>query len=196
MSGAPTPWRSFSFYDRSRVEDIEALAKSEFSEIAASPSGNGQPAVPKISKHVVAYLEGLVAVPPYARCTADPRATGLAEGVADAVFDQLNKARKKDYMNFLKRKLGEWYRAALQGVLSQGPVWREEEGPEEPVPSAAGTAGTEDGESTADYGLPDFGPLGRIASEMYQISYMVSVVTCRYIIMMDDVSIPRYDIIA
>ena len=113
MSGAPTPWRSFSFYDRSRVEDIEALAKSEFSEIAASPSGNGQPAVPKISKHFVAHLEGLVAVAPYARGTADPRATGLAKAVADAVFNQLNKARKKDYMDFLKRKLGEWYRAAV-----------------------------------------------------------------------------------
>ena len=43
-----------------------------------------------------------MAVAPYARGTADPRATGLAEGVADAVFDQLNKARKKDYMELLK----------------------------------------------------------------------------------------------
>ena len=66
---------------------------------------NGQPAVPKISKQFVAYLEGLVAVAPYARGTADPRATGLAEGVADAVFDQLNKERRKDYMDFLKRKV-------------------------------------------------------------------------------------------
>ena len=84
MSGAPIPWRSLSFYDLSRVEDIagEALAESEFSKIAASPSGNGQSAVQKISKHFVAYLEGLVALPPYARGTADPRATGLAEAVA------------------------------------------------------------------------------------------------------------------
>ena len=77
--------RSLSFYDRSRVEDIEALAESELSEIAASPSGNGQQAVPKISKHFVAYLEGLVAVAPCAHGTTDPRATGLAEGIADVV---------------------------------------------------------------------------------------------------------------
>ena len=58
-------------------------------------------------------------------------------------------------MDFLKRKLGEWYRAAPQGVLSQGPV-RREDGPEEPAPSAAGTAGVEDGDmkSTADFGFP------------------------------------------
>ena len=70
------------------------------------------------------------------------------------MFDQLNKARKKDYMDVLKRKLGEWYRAAQQGVLSQGPVRREEDGPEEPAPSAAGTAGAEDAESTADFWFP------------------------------------------
>ena len=44
-----------------------------------------------------------MAVAPYARGTADPRATALAEGVADAVFDQLNKARKKDYMDILNQ---------------------------------------------------------------------------------------------
>ena len=56
LSGASTAWWSLSFYQRSRVEDIEALAESEFPEIAASPSGNALPAIPKISKHFVAYL--------------------------------------------------------------------------------------------------------------------------------------------
>ena len=36
-------------------------------------------------------------------------------------------------------------------MLSQGPVRREEDSQEEPAPSAAGTAGVEDGESTADW---------------------------------------------
>ena len=47
---------------------------------------------------------------------------------------QFGNLRKKDYMDFVKRKLGEWYLAAQQGVLSQGPVRREEDGPEEPAP--------------------------------------------------------------
>ncbi len=59
-----------------RVEDVEALAESEF---AAIPEAS-LPACPKNSRpfQVVSYMAGLVAVSPYRRCTADPRAAGFA----------------------------------------------------------------------------------------------------------------------
>ena len=96
-----------------------------------------------------------MALAPYFRGTADPRAAGLAEGVAAGAFDKLNKAKKKDYMDFMKRKLGEWYRAAPQGVR-QGTAKVEEDGAEEPGPgpSAAGPAEAADGESSAEYMFP------------------------------------------
>jgi hypothetical protein len=57
-----------------KVEDVEALAESEF---AAIPEAS-LPACPKNSRPFVSYMAGLVAVSPYRRCTADPRAAGFA----------------------------------------------------------------------------------------------------------------------
>jgi hypothetical protein len=52
------------------VEDIEALAESEFAVIAKT----SLQACPNGSKLLVAYLEDLLAVAPYRRGIADPRA--------------------------------------------------------------------------------------------------------------------------
>ena len=90
-------WPSMSFYHRTSVEDVEALAQSEYSAIAESPSGRALHAVPKISKLLVAYLQGLVAVSPYFRGTADPRASGYAEEVATDAFDKLNVIKKAPF---------------------------------------------------------------------------------------------------
>ena len=139
-------WRSMSFYHRSKVEDIEALAESEFAAIDDSA-----PACPKISKHLVAYMEGLVAVAPYLRGTADPSAQGFAEAVAAEAFDRLNAVKKAQYMDFLKRKLGEWYRAAPKG-LRPAPA---PEVDEPDLPRAGGDgAQAEDGVSTATFTFP------------------------------------------
>ena len=146
-----TSWRSLSSMHRSRVEDIEALAESEFDAIAESPSGAALPACPKISKTFVAYLEGLVVVPPYNRGTADPRASGFAEEVAADAFDKLNAVKKSDYMAFLKRKLREWYRAAPKGP-GPGPARREpDDESDQPAPKAGAVGTPEDGVSSSTF---------------------------------------------
>ena len=63
------------------MEDIWALVESEFAGIAESPSGEALPAISKMSKlflAALAYLEGLEAVSPCYRGTADPFAIGFA----------------------------------------------------------------------------------------------------------------------
>lgn len=38
------------------------------------------------------------------------------------MFDRLNKVKNKDYMDFLQRELGEWYRDAPKGIRPNGPA--------------------------------------------------------------------------
>ena len=47
------------------------MAESQYVSIAASKSGQALKAVPKISKHLVAYVAGLDAVSPYMGCPFD-----------------------------------------------------------------------------------------------------------------------------
>jgi hypothetical protein len=79
-----------SFYHRSTVEDLEALAESEFAVIART----SLQAYPKKFKLFVAYLEGLVAVAQYRSGTAYPHAAGYTEEVAGEAFESLNMAKK------------------------------------------------------------------------------------------------------
>ena len=103
-------WRSMSRLACNTVEEVEHLAESQYVSIAASKSGAALKAVPKISKHLVAYMAGLVAVSPYKHGAFDPRAKGIAEQAATEAFNNLNKLKNEPYMAYLKRKLGEWYR--------------------------------------------------------------------------------------
>jgi hypothetical protein len=98
-----TSWQSLPLYHRPNVEDMEALAESEF---AAMPEAS-LPACPKISKPLVACLVGLVAMSPYPRGTADPRAARFAREVATASFEKLDVFKNSEHMAYLKRKLGE-----------------------------------------------------------------------------------------
>ena len=148
---ATTSWRSLSHLHRSRVEDIEALAEAEYDAIPESASGAAQPSCPKISKTFIAYLEGLVVVAPYHRGTADPRASGYAEEVAVDAFDKLNAVSKKDFMPYMKRKLGEWYRAAPKGPETARKAT--EDDPERLAPSAGAADEPEDGASTSAFTL-------------------------------------------
>ena len=72
-------WRSMSRLCYITVEEVGHLAESQYVSIAASKSGAALKAIPKISKHLVAYMEGLVAVSPYMHGVFDPRAKGIAE---------------------------------------------------------------------------------------------------------------------
>ena len=148
---ATTSWRSLAYLQRSRVEDIEALAESEYDAIPESASGVAQLSCPKISKTFVADLEGLVVVAPYHRGTADPRASGYAEEVALEAFAKLNAVLKKDFMPYMKRKLGEWYRAAPKGPETARQAT--EDDPERLAPSAGAADEPADGASTSAFTL-------------------------------------------
>lgn len=87
--------------------DVRNLAGSDWPAIPESDSGAAQEAVPRMSKTLVAYVEGLLATTPY-RHAADARAAGLAEAqfkTYHGLFNTIDNARWKDY---LMRKLGEW----------------------------------------------------------------------------------------
>ena len=122
-------WRSMSNLSCNTVEEIEHLAESQYLSIAASKSGAALKAIPKISKHLVAYMEGLVAVSPYQDGPFDSRAKGVAEHTSAEAFNLLNKLNNEPYMAYLKRKLGEWYREAPKPERKQ-PVPDEEEDPQ------------------------------------------------------------------
>ena len=59
--------------------------------VQATKSGAALKAVPKLSKHLVAYMEGLLAVSPYVNGPFDSRAKSVAEAVADAALSDLNQ---------------------------------------------------------------------------------------------------------
>jgi hypothetical protein len=143
-------WRSMSRLSCNTVEEVEHLAESQYLSIAASKSGAALKAIPKISKHLVAYMEGLVAVSPYKDGPFDSRAKGVAEHAATEAFNNLNKIKNEPYMDYLKRKLGEWYREAPQPARKE-PVADDEEEP------GARTAATGEDEEEKEEGGSDGG---------------------------------------
>ena len=66
------------------------------------------PAVPKISKNLVAYIAGMLVTAQYAIGAGDTRAACLAEAHANAVLKYPNLVSDTDFTAFLKRKLVEW----------------------------------------------------------------------------------------
>ena len=108
-------WRSMSRLSCNTVEEVEHLAESQYVSIAASKSGPALKAVPKISKHLVAYMAGLGAVSPYMGGPFDPRVKGIAEQAATQAFNNLNKLTAMDSYGEATRK------AYRYGSL---PLWR------------------------------------------------------------------------
>ena len=87
--------------------DVRNLAGSDWPAIPESDSGAAQEAVPRMSKTLVAYVEGLLATTPY-RHAADARAAGLAEAqfkTYHGLFNTIDNAKWKDYF---MRKLCQW----------------------------------------------------------------------------------------
>jgi hypothetical protein len=60
------------------TEEIVHLVENHFLSTAATKFGSTLLAVPKVSKNLVAYLAGLVAVSPYKHGPFDSRAKGVA----------------------------------------------------------------------------------------------------------------------
>lgn len=98
----------------SSVEEMDMLAKSEYAAVPAAFGGAFPElkAVPKISKALVAYLAGLAIVAPYSGGASDKRAGGLAEEHAEASMKDTQPLSREAYVDYLARKLGDWYRDA------------------------------------------------------------------------------------
>jgi len=97
------------------VDEVEEFAGSKHDAIPAATAPKffaALPAVPKLSKHLVAYLAGQAYVSPYIGGTADPRIQGIGEAHAEGVLEFLGRKTQEVYTGFLQRKFAEWYRDA------------------------------------------------------------------------------------
>jgi hypothetical protein len=98
------------------VDEVEEFAVSKHDAIPAATVAPkvfaALPAVPKLSKHLVAYLAGQAYVSPYIGGTADPRIQGIGEAHAEGVLEFLGRTTQEVYTGFLQRKFAEWYRDA------------------------------------------------------------------------------------
>jgi hypothetical protein len=107
------------------VKDIETLAEIQYTSVQATKSGTALKAVLKRFKHLVAYMEGLLAISPYVNGPFDSRAKGVA-----ALLD-LNQLANEPFMAYLKSKLRKWYSKAPRPASKQSAV-----DVDEPAPAA------------------------------------------------------------
>jgi hypothetical protein len=113
-------------------------------------------ALPKISKNLVAYMKGLVAVSPYNHDPFDSRAKGPEHASAKALkwLKPLNKLKNEPNMAYFKHMLlvGPWYSEAPR------PERKQSADDEEDLPAGggacAGTIDEEHGNGGAYNGLP------------------------------------------
>ena len=107
--------------------------------VQATKSGAALKAVPKLSKHLVAYMEGLLAVSRYVNGPFDSHAKGvavLAEAVAAAALSDLKHLANELYIDYLKHKLGEWYREPARGPKTRPQALEPAVDADEPAPAA------------------------------------------------------------
>jgi hypothetical protein len=83
------------------------VGETSVPSVQATKSGAALKAVPKLSKNLVAYMEGLLAVSPYVNGPFDSHAKGVAVLAEAAALSDLNQLANELYMAYLKRKLGE-----------------------------------------------------------------------------------------
>ena len=111
---------------------MDVKCETQYPSVQATKFGAALKAVPKLSKHLVAYMEGLLAVSRYVNGPFDSHAKGvavLAEAVAAAALSDLNQLANEPYMAYLKRKLGGWYREAPRPARKQPAVDADEPAP-------------------------------------------------------------------
>ena len=96
-------------------------------------------------------LPPTIAAPPTLVPQATPRRSQPT--CSSRRFDKLNAVKISEYMAFLKRKLGEWYRAAPKGPATARRAPDDDDEP--PAPSAGAVVEAEDGASTSaiPYGM-------------------------------------------
>jgi hypothetical protein len=91
---------------------LDVKCETQYPSVQATKSGAALKAVPKLSKHLVAYMEGLLAVSPYVNGPFDSHAKG-----------------NEPYMAYLRHKLGEWYSEAPRPARKQPVVDADEPAP-------------------------------------------------------------------
>jgi hypothetical protein len=83
---------------------LDVKCETQYPSVQATKSGAALKVVPKLSKHLVAYMEGLLAVSPYVNGPFYSSAKGVAEPVAAATLSDLNQLGNEPYyMTYLKR---------------------------------------------------------------------------------------------
>jgi hypothetical protein len=90
--------------------------------VMSNVTGPALKVVLKLSKHLAAYVEGLLAVSPYVNDPFNSRAKGVVEAVAAAAFSDLNQLANEPYMAYLELKLGELYHEAPRPAHKQPAV--------------------------------------------------------------------------
>ena len=91
---------------------LDVKCETQFPSVQATKSGAALKTVPKLSKHLVAYMEGLLAVSPYyVNGPFDSCAKGVVEAVAASELSDLNKP----CMAYLKSKGPKTQAQAISG---------------------------------------------------------------------------------
>ncbi len=72
---------------------LDVKCESQYPSFQAYKSGAELKAVRKLSKHIVKYMEGLLAVSTYVNGPFDSRAKGVVEAVAAAALTDLNNLK-------------------------------------------------------------------------------------------------------
>ena len=98
-------WQSMSTLVPVDDEGAAIMARSTWSALPATSSGPAMPAIPTISKKMVAYLESFLGVAPFRKPAIDTRIDKL---YADAM-KRLGYVTDDRYVAYLVRKLQAWY---------------------------------------------------------------------------------------
>jgi hypothetical protein len=88
-------WQSMSRLSCDTAGEVEHLEEGQYLSIAASKSGHALPAISKISKKLVTYMVGLVAVSPYKHGQFYSCAKGVAENASAEALKWLNKLKNE-----------------------------------------------------------------------------------------------------
>jgi hypothetical protein len=92
------------------MDDVtELIVKSSYIHIEASKSGPELPAVPCVSRNMIAYITSFLSVAPFFR-SADPRVTSRTDKYYALSLATLSKTNDKDLAEYVHRKATAWYR--------------------------------------------------------------------------------------
>ena len=103
-------WQSMKDMTVTSMDDVtELIVNSKYLHIEASKSGPELPAVPCVSRNMIAYITSFLSVAPFFRA-ADPRVTSRTDKYYAVALATLSKTNDKDLVDYVHRKATAWYR--------------------------------------------------------------------------------------